>query len=145
MRNTAPFDPCPLFVNLLNLPAMKKILVLADWHDLEQLCKSILDTPSYLVSIVHTGRELYRHLARKTPDLIIVHLDLDLDEHAADRILRGLKSTVSWKNIPLLLLSSDEDKLQQHKVFGKTVVIDTPFNKHSASIRIRSLLKRTHA
>lgn len=74
------------------------------------------------------------------PDLIIS--DLNMPEMTGEQFLHYLRSNDVYKNIPVIILSSIEDRVNRLKLFedGANDFLLKPFNPEEIRLRIRQIL-----
>lgn len=75
------------------------------------------------------------------PDLIIS--DLNMPEMSGEEFLQYLKSNETYKSIPVIILSSVEDRVNQVKLFseGANDFLLKPFNPEEIRTRIKQILE----
>lgn len=78
--------------------------------------------------------------AGNTPDLIIS--DLNMPEMSGEEFLQFLKSDACYKSIPVIILSSVEDRVNRVKLFenGADDFLLKPFNPEEIRLRIGKIL-----
>lgn len=75
------------------------------------------------------------------PDLIIS--DLNMPEMSGEEFLQYLKSNETYKSIPVIILSSVEDRVNRVKLFaeGANDFLLKPFNPEEIRTRIKQILE----
>ena len=88
----------------------KHILVVEDENTLAFALKKKLENSGYIVNVAMDGKEALNKVGQEKPDLILLDLILPVIDGFA--VLKELKSTPKYENIPVIVLtnlSSDED------------------------------------
>jgi CheY-like chemotaxis protein len=85
------------------------ILVIDDDKDFVRLLGRLLDDPvrRYDIISAHSGYEGLDWLTRRTPDLIL--LDLELPDIHGTEIITRLRECEEWRDIPVVVLSGQEE------------------------------------
>ncbi|MES0327668.1 MAG: response regulator [Gammaproteobacteria bacterium] len=119
---------------------LEKILIVDDDKALSDLIERYLTEQGYVVITAKHGIEMYQHLEKVTPDLII--LDLMLPGEDGLTLAKNIRSN---GNIPIIILSARGDEID--RIVGLEVGADDylpkPFNARELLARIRSVLRRT--
>ncbi len=84
----------------------KKILVVEDDTDFQDLYKLYLQGSSYEVRVAGNGQEGLEVLADWSPDLIV--LDLIMPVMDGETFYVSLRAKEEWKNIPVVIASVNE-------------------------------------
>lgn len=88
----------------------KHILVVEDENTLAFALKKKLESAGYLVNVALDGKDALNKIDQEKPDLILLDLILPVMDGFA--VLKELKKTVKYENLPVIVLtnlSSDED------------------------------------
>jgi len=123
----------------------KKIMVVDDDPDLLHSVKQILEEPEseYTVTCVSSGVRCIRSLENnEIPDLIL--LDIMMPEMSGWDTLKNIKENPSWKDIPIVFLTSRTDSISE--TTGKFLAADfikKPFDIDDLKKRIDKVLKNT--
>ena len=88
---------------------VKKVLVVDDDPVVVRLVKEFLKTQGYLVETAKDGIDAMILVKKEIPDLIV--LDIMMPELNGYDVLRTLKFTDEYKEIPVLLLTAREQEL----------------------------------
>ena len=99
---------------------VKKVLVVDDDPVVIRLVKELLKTQGYLVETAKDGIDAMVVVKKEKPDLIV--LDIMMPELNGYDVLRTLKFTDEFKDIPVLLLTAREQELD--KRIGEMMGID---------------------
>lgn len=105
------------------------ILVIEDNAEMQDLLKLLLEQEGYQVLSATTGNEALEVL-RKSPELILILLDLTLPDISADEFLFKIKNEELGQQVPIIYFSA-VPRLQQMKLpLGVVGVIQKPFQIH---------------
>lgn len=122
------------------------VLIVEDEQDLLSTLEYNLRREGYKTRCAPTGNEAIT-LAneRPVPDLVV--LDLMLPDIAGTEVCRTLRSNDATKHIPVLMLTAKGEEID--RVVGFEVGADDymvkPFSVRELALRIRAILRRTHA
>jgi len=113
----------------------KKIFVVDDNNGNLIACKNILK-PYYEVYPAQSVAKMFELLEHVTPDLIL--LDVEMPDTSGTVAAQKLKSTDSYKNIPIIFLSARNDSTSEMEGFslGALDYIHKPFFSHLLLRRI---------
>ena len=118
----------------------KKVLVVDDDPVVVRLVKELLKSQGYQVETAKDGIDAMVIVKKEKPDLIV--LDIMMPELNGYDVLRTLKFTNEYKEIPVLLLTAREQELD--KRIGEMMGIDylqKPVNRESFLEKINKALK----
>ena len=90
---------------------VKKVLVVDDDPVVIRLVKELLKTQGYVVETAKDGIDAMVVVKKEKPDLIV--LDIMMPELNGYDVLRTLKFTDEFKEIPVLLLTAREQELDK--------------------------------
>ena len=119
---------------------VKKVLVVDDDPVVIRLVKELLKTQGYLVETAKDGIDAMVVVKKEKPDLIV--LDIMMPELNGYDVLRTLKFTDEFKEIPVLLLTAREQELD--KRLGQMMGIDylqKPVNREAFLEKIDKMLQ----
>jgi len=119
---------------------MKKILVVDDKPELSRIVDQFLNK-KYKVVIKNNGLEALAWLQDgEIPDLIIS--DINMPEMDGEELLKQLKSSGFFKDIPVIILSSIEETGEKVKFLklGAADYIVKPFNPEELELRIERII-----
>ena len=117
----------------------KKVLVVDDDPVVIRLVKEILKNLGYQVETAKDGIDAMVLVKQERPDLIV--LDIMMPELNGYDVLRTLKFTDEFKDIPVLLLTSREQELDRR--IGEMMGIDylqKPVNREAFIERIQKII-----
>jgi DNA-binding response OmpR family regulator len=121
---------------------MKKILVVDDKSSISNLLIQFLSN-QYMVETKEDGIEALTWLQHgNIPDLVIT--DLQMPNMDGVELIKRMKESGYFKDIPILVLSSKDssaDRVQCLKLGAEDYVVK-PFNPEELSIRIEKILLR---
>lgn len=120
----------------------KKILVVEDDRDINELINYNLNREGYDVASLFDGSQAVDFARKRNPDLIL--LDLMLPEVDGIEICRLLKSDDATKKIPIIMLTakSEESDVVVGLQMGADDYIAKPFSPKVLLARIKALLRR---
>ncbi|RJQ67288.1 MAG: response regulator [Desulfobacteraceae bacterium] len=88
------------------------ILIIDDDRDLVHSIRIVLESKHYAVRTAHNGKEGYRQIETKTPDLIILDVMMATDTEGFDLAFK-LKNREPYRDIPILMLTSFPRKMAE--------------------------------
>jgi DNA-binding response OmpR family regulator len=118
----------------------KRVLVVDDDPVVIRLVKELLKSQGYQVESARDGIDAMVMVKKEKPDLIV--LDIMMPELNGYDVLRTLKFTDEYKEIPVLLLTAREQELD--KRIGEMMGIDylqKPVNREAFIEKINKALK----
>lgn len=123
---------------------MSKILILDDDLDLLTVVKSLLKKKGFEVFAYSDWHKAWDGVRTNKPQLIL--LDVFLSGTDGLDICKKLKSSVSTKNIPVIMFSS-YPKIAETAIYeyGADDFMEKPFVVNDMVKKIRHLLAKTHA
>jgi DNA-binding response OmpR family regulator len=125
--------------------ARTHVLVVDDEQDIAGLIKHSLEKGGDIeVDIVATGDEALKAVTDRTPDLIV--LDLNLPVLSGLEVCRILRARASTARVPIIMLTartSESDRVTGLDV-GADDYITKPFSLRELAARVRAVLRRGH-
>lgn len=126
--------------------ARTHVLVVDDEQDIAGLIKHSLEKGGDIdVAIVGTGDEALKAVNERTPDLIV--LDLNLPVLSGLEVCRILRARASTSRVPIIMLTartSESDRVTGLDV-GADDYMTKPFSLRELAARVRAVLRRGHA
>jgi DNA-binding response OmpR family regulator len=121
------------------------VLVVDDEQDIAGLIKHTLEKGGELeVELVATGDEALKAVNERTPDLIV--LDLNLPVLSGLEVCRILRSRAATARVPIIMLTARTS--ESDRVIGLDVGADDyvtkPFSLRELAARVRAVLRRGH-
>ena len=119
---------------------VKKVLVVDDDPVVIRLVKELLKTQGYVVETAKDGIDAMVMVKKEIPDLIV--LDIMMPELNGYDVLRTLKFTDEFKEIPVLLLTAREQELD--KRIGEMMGIEyiqKPVNREAFLEKINKIFQ----
>ena len=118
----------------------KKILVIDDDPVAVKDVKGILDAAGYQVYSVNTAEGVSERLKEVNPDLII--LDLVLPHESGFRVAKEIKSTIEYKDIPIIIVSLRKDDIDKHVAVltGAIEYLEKPVNPQDLLYHVKDIL-----
>lgn len=122
--------------------SLKKILVVEDEKDIQQLVKLYLDKEGFRVLTAATGPECLTLVAREKPDLIV--LDLMLPEMDGLEVCKRLRAAHETAMIPIIMLTAkaEESDTIIGLELGADDYVTKPFSPKTLTARIKALFRR---
>jgi DNA-binding response OmpR family regulator len=105
--------------------AKPRILVVEDDPDLRRILKLQLASRGYEVAEAENGAEGFRAIRQDTPDCVV--LDLMMPVMDGFGFLKRVRSIMSLKDVPVLILTASED--ERNKVRGFQYQADAYMSK----------------
>jgi two-component system, OmpR family, alkaline phosphatase synthesis response regulator PhoP len=141
-ESTRPSDPG---MSRVGGAARTQVLVVDDEQDIAGLIKHSLEKGGDIeVDIVGTGDEALKAVTDRTPDLIV--LDLNLPVLSGLEVCRILRARASTARVPIIMLTartSESDRVTGLDV-GADDYITKPFSLRELAARVRAVLRRGH-
>jgi DNA-binding response OmpR family regulator len=120
------------------------VLIVEDEGDIAGLIKHSLErTGTAEADIVGTGHAALQAIAHRTPDLVI--LDLNLPSLGGLEVCRILRSRPEARHLPIIMLtarSGENDRVEGLEL-GADDYVSKPFSLRELSARVRAVLRRT--
>jgi len=119
---------------------MKKILVVDDDIDMQEMLKNVLVELGYLVELASDGRSALNRIAASTPDLII--MDIRLPDINGVSLCNEISRVKETGKIPIIMLTALSDVTTYHdaKLFGAVDYIVKPFDLEILRDKIEKIL-----
>ena len=124
----------------------KNVLVVDDNTDITDFIKQGLEylyPAEYNVLCVNFGKKCFEILekAHNLPDVVL--LDISMPDMNGWEVLDYLKRNSHWKNIPIIFISGESDKLAKTfgKIFGDDFV-EKPFEIKNLKVIIEKILEQ---
>jgi len=122
---------------------MTKILLVDDSAELLDLFTALFTIKGYKVRTAVHKNMIGPQLALTRPDIIL--LDVRLNGYDGRKICLELKQHELFQHIPVILISGDENLLQDHTACKADAVLPKPFTSEMADAMIRQLLTKEMA
>jgi DNA-binding response OmpR family regulator len=100
---------------------MPKIFIIEDDEIVAEIYKDKLQAEGNDVEVAHDGESGYLRLMTFKPDLLL--LDMMVPELAGAYILRMLRATDAFKDLPIIAFSGSDELLEEAKRLGATRVL----------------------
>jgi two-component system phosphate regulon response regulator PhoB len=122
---------------------MKKILIVEDDKEIGKILSEGFSSQGYKCHTVSSLSEAYTYLLSSS-DLSLVILDLILPDGDGLELLKYLRSTLKFKNLPVIIISARGAELD--RILGLELGADDyvikPFSLREVMIRANKILKR---
>lgn len=115
-----------------------KIIVCEDDDGISDLTKLILEEQGYEVIVIKNSKTALDEIKNNPPDLILI--DLWMDGITGDEIIRKLKSSKEYNNIPIILFSASHDLEEISKNCKADDYLEKPFKISDLEVKVKSLL-----
>jgi DNA-binding response OmpR family regulator len=118
---------------------MKKILIVEDDEDIQDIFEIIFKSYGYQVECIDNGKTLCER-SDDWPDAII--LDKQLPGMSGVEACRFLKLKPETKNIPIIMISATSGVEKAAEDAGADDFLEKPFNMHVIIKKVEALLKK---
>jgi two-component system sensor histidine kinase/response regulator len=134
----SPSTPLEGAVNRARITAPETVLIIDDQVRNLQLIGSVLTRAGYEVIRASSGEAAFAMLAKNTPDLIL--LDMCMPGMNGMEVCSKLKAKVCWADIPIIFLSSADDKnlIVAALECGGVDYVTKPFSKAELLCRVHT-------
>lgn len=118
-----------------------EILIVDDTPEQIESAMYVLKSNNYKVRVAKKGSAALNSIEKKAPDLIL--LDIFMPEIDGFELCKLIKSNESFKNIPVIFLTSSDDELSIKKGFdlGAQDYVTKPFNSTELLARVNTHIK----
>ena len=119
------------------------ILMIEDHDDTACLVRFILERNGYTVRHAPDGRNAKRLTETKEPpDLVL--LDISLPSFSGLEVLRAIRSTPAWQQIPVIMLTANgrPESIAEATTLGATEYLKKPFSPERLLQSVESLVAR---
>jgi len=125
--------------------ADERILVVDDEPDILSILVHQLSREGFRVSTAVNGQSAISSAIEDPPDLLV--LDLMLPVVDGDEVLRTLRRNERTASVPILLLTARREEEERVRGFeyGADDYVTKPFSARELGLRVKALLKRSHA
>ncbi len=122
--------------------APRKILIIEDEKDIQQLVRMYLEKEGYHVATASTGLEGLRQAKTNIPDLIL--LDLMLEEMDGLEVCKRLRADAKTAMIPIIMLTAKAEEADQvvGLELGADDYVTKPFSPKALIARVKALFRR---
>ncbi len=120
----------------------KKIILIEDDKDLQEIIKYNFSKEKYDVVLCSDGEEALDLIKHEMPDLVI--LDWMLPNLSGVEILRQIRASKNLKKIPIIMLTARTEESDKLRAFdtGADDYITKPFSNSELIARTKALLRR---
>jgi len=120
-----------------NLTNNTKILVIDDEDSIIKLLENILTKQGYTILKAYNGIEALDVL-KYNPDIDLILLDIVMPKMDGYETCKQIKSTETYKNIPIFFLTGLNDLTNQDKGYklGAVEFLEKPLNMHTLEMKI---------
>jgi DNA-binding response OmpR family regulator len=122
--------------------AHKKVLIVEDEKDIQQLVKLYLEKEGFRVYVAGTGPEALRLIKSEKPDLMV--LDLMLPEIDGIEVCKRVRGTSETATLPIIMLTAKAEEADTivGLELGADDYVTKPFSPKSLVARVKALLRR---
>ena len=118
---------------------MANILLFDDSADLLEMFQFILQANGYETITTDTKKQFEQELLNKRPDLILI--DIHLRDADGREVCKAIKENPETKNIPVILMSANSEKLGLSEGYLADEILEKPFDISVLKSKIESLVK----
>ncbi|RYE57786.1 MAG: response regulator [Sphingobacteriales bacterium] len=104
----------------------KKILICDDDIGIAEMLEMLLDEEGYIVSSELNSVNLIKRVENERPDLLL--LDIWMPVISGDQLLRVMKASSDFKDIPVLMYSASTEGHKIAESSGADAFIEKPFH-----------------
>src|SRR6185436_14775211 len=124
---------------------MKKILLIEDDPDIQDLVEYSLSQEGFAVQACGDGTEGLMSARKDRPDLIL--LDVMLPGLTGNEVCKKLKSDRNTETIPIIFLTARSDEIDKMIGFeiGADDYVSKPFSPRELAARVKAVLRRAQA
>jgi DNA-binding response OmpR family regulator len=119
---------------------MPKVLIAEDSTDLAEMYGIIFSKYQIDFTIISSREHLTRQLVLNKPDIIL--LDILLNGEDGRKICKEIKQNKDFKNLPIILLSGDTEKLSTYQEYLADDILEKPFNITELIDKIKRLIDK---
>lgn len=107
---------------------MNELLIVEDDPEMQEFYKDMLKGEPFVVTLASNAEDGLKKIKGKKYDLII--LDILMDGLTGDRLFALLRKDVRYRNVPVIMASSLEEKTYRcFQALGNVSFLEKPFNK----------------
>jgi DNA-binding response OmpR family regulator len=117
---------------------MYNILIVDDSTDLVDMVTHLYARRNFIITSAASKDDLRLVLERIKPDLIL--LDVILESSDGRTLCKELKSTDPYKDIPIILMSGDHERLQNYREVFADDILEKPFIAETILLKVKALL-----
>lgn len=125
--------------------AQQRILVVDDEDDLRKVLEFNLRNAGFQTLSASNGREAIALAESEVPDLIL--LDVMLPDIQGTQVCQQIKTNPALREIPIVMVTARGEEID--RVVGFELGVDDyivkPYSVREVVLRVRAILKRTHA
>jgi DNA-binding response OmpR family regulator len=138
-------DFARVFNGILRICRMKKILLIEDDPDIQDLVRYSLGLEGFAVETCSDGIAGLLAARKVRPDLIL--LDVMLPGLTGNEVCKKLKADRSTEPIPIIFLTARSDEIDKMIGFeiGADDYVSKPFSPRELAARIKAVLRRAQA
>lgn len=123
---------------------MNRTLIIEDVPELQTLLLLVLKSQNFTCDVA-SSREQADNLLKNLPQLVILDLDFDFFNGVGKKLHKELRSNDAYRDIPVLVLSTNSKTLAMYKTLYNAVTVDKPFDLATITAKIKSLLDKAAA
>lgn len=116
----------------------KKIMVCDDDQGILDVLQMLLESEGYDVFTEINSTNLIKEIKTELPDLLL--LDLWMPVLSGDQVLKAIRATEEFENLPVIVLSASVDGSSIAGNAGATDFVPKPFDMDDLIAKIRGLL-----
>src|SRR5579862_2226753 len=116
---------------------MDSILIADDSAELLEMIRAIYCRRSLSISKASSRNEIFSMISQVKPDLVL--LDVHLGEEDGRGICKELKEMDEYKQMPIILMSGDHEKLTNHHEVLADDILEKPFRIETILSKIKAV------
>ncbi|MNK33555.1 Response regulator MprA [compost metagenome] len=116
----------------------KKIMICDDDHGILEVLEMMLEIEGFTVFRESNSTNLLSEIKRTSPDLLL--MDLWMPVLSGDQILKVIRTSEEFKNLPVIILSASVDGREIANNAGANGFIPKPFNMDEMIVDINNML-----
>ncbi|KFC20548.1 response regulator [Chryseobacterium sp. FH1] len=116
----------------------KKIMICDDDHGILEVLEMMLEIEGFTVFRESNSTNLLSEIKRTSPDLLL--MDLWMPVLSGDQILKVIRTSEEFKNLPVIILSASVDGKEIANNAGANGFIPKPFNMDEMIVDINNML-----
>ena len=122
---------------------MSLIYIVEDDSNIREIETIALRNSGYQVQSFETGKEFFRKVEERTPDLVL--LDVMLPDQSGYDIVKKIRQTPAIKKLPVIMVTAKTSEIDMIKGLddGADDYIKKPFSIMELISRVKAMLRRT--
>jgi DNA-binding response OmpR family regulator len=122
---------------------MIKVLIFDDNTDLLECMQLCLESYDFIAQTTSRKDDFYSELEGFTPDAVII--DVNLSGEDGRLHCKKLRKNKKYDHLPIILFSSDTNKLKDYEEYGADGTLNKPFDINEMSDLLTSTINKRKA